>query len=75
MITSKRNQIVEPFLTVATGKLLEEIFRDSLILELYWEEKIDYKVDDSIRYSKYKKISFIKLIKKYFSKRIRMFIK
>jgi len=75
LITSKRNQIVEPFLTVATGKLLEEIFRDSLILELYWEEKIDYKVDDSIRYSKYKKISFIKLIKKYFSKRIRMFIK
>ena len=75
LITSKRNQIVEPFLTVATGKLLEEIFRDSLILELYWEDKIDYKIDDSIRYSKYKKISFIKLIKKYFSKRIRMIMK
>ena len=32
---SKRNQIIEPFITVATGKMLEEIFRDSLILELY----------------------------------------
>ncbi len=75
LMISKRNQIIEPFLTVATGKLLEEIFRDSLILELYWEEKIDYKIDDSIKYSKYKKIPFIKLIKKYFSKRIRMLIK
>ena len=72
---SKRNQIIEPFITVATGKMLEEIFRDSLILELYWEEKINYKIDENIRYNNYKKLSFIKIIKKYFSKRIRMIIK
>ena len=75
LIASKRKQIVEPFLTVSMGKLFEEIFRDSLILELYWEEKIDYKIENNLKYNNYKKITFLKLIKKYFSKKIRTFIK
>lgn len=75
LIASKRKQIVEPFLTVSMGKLFEEIFRDSLILELYWEKKIDYKIENNLKYNNYKKITFLKLIKKYFSKKIRTFIK
>ena len=49
IIASKRNQLIEPFITVSTGKLLEEMFRESLVLELAWEEKIDYKIDDNLR--------------------------
>ena len=75
IIASKRNQLIEPFLTVSMGKFFEEIFRDSLVLELAWEEKINYKIDEKIRYENFKKISFIKLIKKYFSKKIRTFIR
>ena len=75
IIASIRNQLIEPFLTVSMGKLFEEIFRDSLVLELAWEEKINYKIDEKIRYNNFKKISFVKLIKKYFSKKIRTFIR
>ena len=39
LIASKKSQLIEPFLNVSTGKIFEEIFRDSLILEIYWEEK------------------------------------
>jgi len=75
IIASKRNQLIEPFVTVSMGKLFEEIFRESLVLELAWEEKIDYKIDDQIRYDKFKKISFLKLIRKYLSKKSRSFLR
>jgi len=71
IIGSKKNQLIEPFITVATAKLFEEIFRESLVIELIWEEKIDYEIDDNIRQESYKKTSFLKLIKKYFTKKIR----
>ena len=75
LLASKRQQLIEPFLTVSMGKILEEIFRDSLILQLSWEEKIDYIIDDKIRNEEFKKISFLKLIRKYFSKKIRNLFK
>ncbi len=75
IIASKKNQILEPFVTVSTGKYLEEIFRESLVLELTWENKIDYKIDDNLRNENRMKISFLKLIKKYLSKKIRTLIK
>ena len=75
LLASKRNQLVEPFLTVSTAKLFEKIFRESLVIELAWEEKIDYKIDNQIRQENFKKISFFKLFKKYFSKKIRTFFK
>ena len=31
------------------AKLFEEIFRESLVVELAWEEKIEYKIDNKIR--------------------------
>ena len=42
-------------------------------MELLWENKIDYKVDDSLEMKLQTKFSFIHLIKKYFSKKIRVF--
>ena len=71
LIASKRNQVMEPFITVSTAKLFEEVFRESLVIELVWEEKIDYLIDNSLRQEKIKKISFFNLVKKYLSKKIR----
>ena len=75
LIASKKNQLIDPFITVSTAKLFEEIFRESFVLELAWEEKIDYKIDNQIRHDDIKKISFFKLIRKYLSKKIRTFLR
>jgi len=71
LVASKRNQSLESFLSVATGKILSDMFRESFVLELIWENKIDFKISDDIKNNSYKKISFLNLIKKYFSKRLR----
>ena len=75
LIASKKNQLIDPFMTVSTGKFFEEIFRESLVIELIWEEKIDYKIDNQIRHENIKKKSFLKLFRKYLSKKIRTFYK
>ena len=75
VIASKRNQLIDPFITVSMGKLFEKIFRESFVLELAWEEKIDYKIDNQIRQENFKKISFFKLFGKYLSKKVRTIFK
>ena len=72
---SKKNQLLEPFITVSTAKLLEEMYRESLVTELIWDNKIDYEINNEIRQEDFKKISFLNLIKKYFSKKIRTLFK
>jgi SAM-dependent methyltransferase len=49
IIASKRNQLLDPFITVAMAKIFEKIFRESLVIELAWEERIEYKIDNKIR--------------------------
>ena len=68
---AKKNQILEPFINVSTSKLLEKIFRESLVIELMWENKIDFKIDNSIKLEDVNKITFFKLFRKYLSKKIR----
>ena len=75
IIASKRNQLVDPFITVSMAKILEQKFRESLVLELAWEDKIEYKIDNKIRYEDFNTISFFKIVKKYLSKKIRSLIK
>ena len=75
LIVSKRNQLIEPFITVSTAKFFEETFRESLVIEILWENKIDYLIDNTIRQENVKKTSFLKILKKYLSKKIRNFIK
>ena len=75
LIASKKNQLIEPFLNVSTGKIFEKSFRESFVLELMWNDSIEYKIDDSIRNYNFEKISFYKLIKKYLSKRVRSLFK
>ena len=75
IVASKKNQLIDPFITVSMAKLFEEVFRESFVIELAWEEKIDYKIDDNIRQENHKKISFFTLIRKYLSKKIRTIYK
>ena len=75
IVASKKNQLIDPFITVSMAKLFEEVFRESFVIELAWEEKIDYKIDNNIRQENHKKISFFTLIRKYLSKKIRTIFK
>ena len=75
IVASKRNQLLDPFITVSMAKLFEKVFRESLVIELAWEDKIEYKIDNKIREEDFKKISFFKLIRKYFSKKTRSLFK
>ena len=75
IIASKKNQLIDPFINVSTSKIFEEIFRESFVLELMWEDKINYEIDNQIRYENFKKTGFLKLIRKYVSKKIRSILK
>ena len=74
LLISKKIQYFEPILTVATIKKLNEVFRTSLVLELIWEDTINYTLNQSTE-DTFKKISVLNLLKKYFSKRFRMLYK
>ena len=74
LLISKKVQYFEPVLTVSTIKKLNGVFRSSLVLELIWENTINYIINQSTE-DKLKKISVLNLFKKYFSKRLRMLFK
>jgi len=75
ILASKKNQILNPFITVSMAKYFEEIFRESMVMELLWENKIEYILDNKIRNEEKDKISFFKLLKKFFSKKIMSLLK
>jgi ubiquinone/menaquinone biosynthesis C-methylase UbiE len=74
LLVSKKNQILEPFATVSTAKKLETIFRESLVMEIFWKDKIDYILNEELELKSENKINFLSLIKKYFSKKFRRFL-
>ena len=75
LIASKKNQLIEPFISVSTAKSFEEVFRESLVIELIWEDKIEYEINNAIRKEEFKKIPFSKIVRKYLSKKMRIFFK
>ena len=75
LIVSEKKNLIDPFISVSMSKTLEETFRDSLVIELYWEKKIEYKINNKDLYMGFKKISFLNIVKKYLSKKLRSFIK
>ena len=76
LFITKRKQIIEPFLSVSTIQNLRKFFRDSLITEIFWESKINYFISKSSNdLELYKKLFFFKIIKKFFSKKIRRLFK
>ena len=68
LIISKKLQVFNPIITVSTVQKLREYFRKSLVIELYWENKIDYKI---IEKNIVHQMSLINLVRKFFSKKIR----
>ena len=73
LLVSKKNQILEPFVTVSTAKKLETIFRESLVMEIFWKDKIDYILNEELELKSENRINFLSLIKKYFTKKFRRF--
>ena len=71
LVACKRTQSLEPFLSVASGKQLSDLFRESFVLELIWQKKIDFVINNDFDNSNFKNVNFLTIIKKYFSKRIR----
>ncbi len=69
LLISKKIQFFEPILTVSALQNFRDNFKSSLVIELYWENKIDYDFIEND--TKLKKISLITLIRKFFSKKIR----
>ena len=74
LLISKKIQYIEPVLAVSSIKKLNQIFRKSLVLELLWEQTIEYKINKDTEIN-FDKISILSLFKKYFSKRLRMLFK
>ena len=70
LLVEKKKQLIEPFIT--HGVLFDSLrknFRSSLVLELYWDNEINYEFRDFT--IKAKKPIFFSIIKKYFSHLIR----
>ena len=66
---SKKLLFMEPILTVSMLQEFRKNFKNSLILELYWENKIDY--DFIANDQNFKKLSLTSLFRKFLSKKIR----
>ena len=69
LISNKQNYF-EPILTVSTIKKLQKYFRKSLVIELYWENEINYSFIESKNYN-LEKISRLSLLRKFISKKLR----
>jgi len=70
LLVENKKQLIEPFIT--HGVLFDSLrknFRSSLVLELYWENEINYEFRNFT--VKAKKPAFFSIIKKYFSHFIR----
>lgn len=70
LLISKRVEPIEKFVSIATSTKLTKLFEESFTLQLYWEKNINIKKSDSINFEK--KILFLSIVKKYFSKKIRI---
>ena len=67
---SEKIQHLEPVITVSTSKKFSKIFRQSLVLELYWEENIEFNLIQKKK-SDFQKISRLTLFRKFLSKHLR----
>ena len=74
LIISKKIQFLEPLITVSSAKKFLKYFRQSLVLELFWENSIKYKIvkKDS---GQDQKISRLTLLRKFFSKLFRNIVR
>ena len=71
---SPKVQVLEPILTVSSMKKMHQFFRKSFVLELYWQDKIEYVLLSESK-NVTEKLSLLNLFKKFFSKKVRMMFK
>jgi SAM-dependent methyltransferase len=74
LLIKKRVQYIEPLITVSTAKKLSKYFRQSLVLELFWENSIEFDLLENDQF-RLEKISRAALVRKFFSKLIRNLIR
>ena len=74
LLIKKRIQYIEPLITVSTAKKLAKFFKQSLILELFWVNSIEFELIKNNCF-KFEKISRLTLMRKFFSKIIRNLIR
>ena len=72
LVISKKIQFFEPIITVSTIQKLRTYFRSSFVLELYWENNIDYEFIEND--NQIEKFNLIALFRKFISKKLRMII-
>ena len=69
LLISKKIQYFEPILTVSMIQKLRKNFRNSFVLELYWESKIDHEFVEID--TDQERFSLLTLLRKFLSKKIR----
>ena len=74
LIVSKKIQFLEPILTVSSSKKFLKYFRQSLVLELFWENSIEFTIKKS-ELNNYEKFSRLSLLRKFLSKLLRNIIR
>ena len=74
LIVSKKIQYIEPLLTVSSEKKILKYFRQSLVLELFWENSIEYFIKEN-DVKDYEKISRLVLFRKFISKIFRNIVR
>ena len=67
LLISEKFQFLEPLLTVSSSKKFSQIFRQSLVFELYWTDTIEFELI-SKKLDKFEKISRLTLLRKFLSK-------
>ena len=72
LLYSEKVDVLEKFVTVGQIWKFQKFFEDSLLLQIYWEEKINLARGQSFKSDK--KIYFLSLVRKYFSKKFRNFL-
>ena len=68
---TKKIAAIDKFMSVGTSWKFQEYFEDSFLLQFYWKDNFDMIEMQSFNIEK--KITFLQLIKKYFSKKLRNF--
>ena len=74
LLISEKVQFLEPLITVSLSKKFYKIFRQSLVLELYWHDTIEFELI-SKKIDKFEKISRLTLLRKFLSKILRNIIR
>ena len=72
LLYAEKIDVLEKFITVGQIWKFQKFFEDSLLLQIYWKEKINLNRRQPFKFDK--KIYFSGLIKKYFSKKFRNWI-